>query len=67
MNKINAELFGKLVSIMTDMEDRDFKSLIRVAKRYRKAQRSLIEAQEDIRSEVVAKKSTSKGLKYEFH
>lgn len=67
MNKINAELFGKLVSIMTDMEDRDFKSLIRVAKRYRKAQRSLIEAQEDIRSEVVAKKSTAKGLKYEFH
>ena len=67
MNKINAELFGKLVSIMTDMEDRDFRSLIRVAKRYRKAQRSLIEAQEDIRSEVVAKKSTAKGLKYELH
>lgn len=67
MNKMNSELFGKLVTIMTDMEERDFRSLIRVAKRFRKAQRSLIEAQEDIRSDIASKKSTSKGLKYEFH
>ena len=63
---ISAGMFAKMVSALTDMEDAEYKRLIRVTNKFRKAQRSLIRAQEQLNDRNIAKKSDSKGLKYEF-
>lgn len=63
---ISAGMFGKMVSALTDMDDAEYKRLIRVTNKFRKAQRSLIRAQEQLNDRNIAKKSDNKGLKYEY-
>ena len=63
---ISAGMFGKMVSALTDMDDVEYKRLIRVTNKFRKAQRSLIRAQEQLNDRNIAKKSDNKGLKYEY-
>ena len=63
---ISAGMFGKMVSALTDMDDAEYRRLIRVTNKFRKAQRSLIKAQEQLNDRNIAKKSDNKGLKYEF-
>lgn len=63
---ISAGMFGKMVSALTDMDDAEYRRLIRVTNKFRKAQRSLIRAQEQLNDRNIAKKSDNKGLKYEY-
>lgn len=63
---VSAGMFGKMVSALTDMDDAEYKRLIRVTNKFRKAQRSLIRAQEQLNDRNIAKKSDNKGLKYEY-
>lgn len=63
---ISAGMFGKMVSALTDMDDAEYRRLIRVTNKFRKAQRSLIRAQEQLNDRNIAKKSDDKGLKYEY-
>lgn len=63
---ISAGMFGKMVSALTDMDDAEYRKLIKVTNKFRKAQNSLIKAQEQLNDRNIAKKSDSKGLKYEY-
>lgn len=63
---ISAGMFGKMVNALTDMDDAEYRRLIRVTNKFRKAQRSLIRAQEQLNDRNIAKKSDNKGLKYEY-
>lgn len=63
---ISAGMFGKMVSALTDMDDTEYRHLIKVTNKFRKAQHSLIKAQEQLNDRNAARKSDSKGLKYEL-
>lgn len=63
---ISAGMFAKMVSALTDMDDAEYRKLIKVTNKFRKAQYSLIKAQEQLNDRNIAKKSDGKGLKYEF-
>lgn len=62
-NTINAEQFGVFVARLSDLDDYNFKRVIKVAKQFRKAQRMLED--EQIRIKEDSKKvQRSKDLKY---
>lgn len=64
--------FSALVESLTDLSDRNFREAIRIAKQFRRAQRSLAKAlQRQQREAMLPNKSTSNatpmaGVDYEF-
>lgn len=63
---ISADNFSKLVVMLTELSDRDYKHLIKCSKQFRKAHKSLSQAQDDLIEEHRTKRTNAHGMRYEF-